>query len=123
MHKFCFHIKEESDIKEATGPCISILCFQNVSFKYFCDNCIIKVTAPLVKENMCFQEQTFGWFYNHYQCLTSQSSVCCLLFADFFLGLPFNPDNGGDMFIGWFTFNRLHGVIKQDTELNDDTKF
>lgn len=51
MHTLCSHIKEKSDIKEATSPYISILCLQIFLSKYFCDSCVIKVTAPLLEDN------------------------------------------------------------------------
>jgi hypothetical protein len=41
------------------------------------------------------------------------SFACCQLQGDFLFGLLFNPEDGGNM----FTFNGLHSVISQKTEL------
>jgi hypothetical protein len=51
----------------------------------------------------------------------SSGSVCAcyLLHASFLLDLFSGPDDGGDMFLRnvGLTFNGLHGVISQKTEL------
>jgi hypothetical protein len=44
-------------------------------------------------------------------------NICNLVQAGFLLGLFFDPQNGGDLFLGKLTFNGLHGVISQRKEL------
>jgi hypothetical protein len=40
-----------------------------------------------------------------------------MLLAGFLLGLFFDPEDDGDPPKCWLTFNRLHSVISQKTEL------
>jgi hypothetical protein len=69
--------------------------------------------SPL-KVNWCFGGTCH--LYLHGQ--RKASSACYLVHAGFVLGLFFNPEAGGDMFLwNWLTFNRLHGVISQKIEL------
>jgi hypothetical protein len=45
------------------------------------------------------------------------ASACCVVHADFFLGLVFNLEYGGDTPPKyWLTFRGQHGVITQKTD-------
>jgi hypothetical protein len=44
-------------------------------------------------------------------------SACHLLHANFLIGLFFDPEYGGEMFLRRLTFNGLYGVMSQKTEL------
>jgi hypothetical protein len=58
---------------------------------------------PISQHSLCVQFNTISYteepYLLGYNAMQSCGSACCLFQAGFFLGLPFNPEDWGDMFL------------------------
>jgi hypothetical protein len=79
-------------------PCSQIISIRWVNYNLFWPFCLnIVVKKHLIK--LCVYLNFFWSLCLNIVIKTFPSYACCLLHAGFLLGLLFNPEDGGDMFL------------------------